>query len=445
MSYPYGSGVGGGMPNKASATTPVSNTAQERLLHTEQSYARKQHELAALMQTRAGMPITVAEGHRNTSEIAHLRQTLLQMEAEISQLKATNFQQMATIRTQSEALSNPRQHYVTPVHFGGNPAMVGQYPQQQSYVAQQTTPDSRGQQGQQIPMGYQTTPTGGGHSGEPRRQEQSSVSPATKATTSDAPEYAEVQRQFAKVWSMAEAFAVAHVNVPSTAKDNAMPQRLKDVLLNAATRNTAYQFMSTPMTRYFLVTKVILQWIMRFVLKADCFSGFDKNIDSTIESCRSQIYQSTPAQVKHQLLTTVGLQMAALRRNPRFEGFLAHLAKTRGNKLWEDITPMMHQKTARDWEDMLTLMREAHKLAFYMFSGPDEYRFEFPQHGQPFNKNTMESKDPQAPKSPDQLEAKSATVRLAYTPQVMGRRNFADGHVATRTMLRAYVLVKPGR
>ncbi|KAL2395245.1 hypothetical protein ABEF93_002669 [Exophiala dermatitidis] len=433
MSYPYGSGVGGGMPNKASATTPVSNAAQERLLHTEQSYARKQQELAALVQSTAGMPMTVAEGHRNTSEIAHLRQTLLQMEAEISQLKATNLQQMATIRTQSEALSNPRQHYVTSVRYGGNPPPPV------------FNPPMVGQQVQQIPMGYQTTSTGGGHSGEPRRQGQSNVSPATKATTSGAPEFAEVQRQFAKVWSMAEAYAVAHVNVPSTAKDNAMPQRLKDILLSAATRNTAYQFMSTPMTRYFLVTKVILQWIMRFVMKPDCFSGFDKNIDRTINSCRSQIYQSTPAQVKHQLLTTVSQQMAALRRNPRFEGFLTHLAKTRGNKLWEDITPMMHQKTARDWEDMLSLMREAHKLAFYMFSGPDEYRFEFPQHGQPFDKNTMESKDPQAPKNPDQLVAKSATVRLAYTPQVMGRRNFADGHVATRTMLRAYVLVKPGR
>ena len=45
---------------------------------------------------------------------------------------------------------------------------------------------------------------------------------------------------------------------------------------------------------------------------------------------------------------------------------------------------MMHQKTSRDWDDLFDLMVKAHELAETMYSGSEEYRFEFPVMGQRF-------------------------------------------------------------
>lgn len=138
--------------------------------------------------------------------------------------------------------------------------------------------------------------------------------------------------------------------------------------------------------------------------------------------------------------------MATLKQNPRFESFLLQLSRTRANQLWLELQTMMHQKSSRDWDDLLSLVTEAHRLALLMYSGADEYRYEMPQYGQPFRRDGMESKDPQHNMhEPEDLEAMGATVRLAFTPHVGVRTSLPNGHVTSRTLLRAYVLVKVGR
>lgn len=95
-----------------------------------------------------------------------------------------------------------------------------------------------------------------------------------------------------EVMEMAEKYAYAHVNVPSTQKDNQLPQEVKDILLKAASTTSAFTFMQTPFTRYYLVSKVMIQWMIKNILKHDCFAGFDMEVDRVIESCKNQIYQS---------------------------------------------------------------------------------------------------------------------------------------------------------
>lgn len=358
MSNTPGSGVGGGKPSEASATIPVSSEAQERLLQGEQSYARMQQELQTLVQWRDSTP---TQSGRTGSQIVRMQQALQQKEAELDMMRAVVRRQGVTIRTQSEAIANPKRHYVTPARFGdnnpdgmmlgqgsgqpmpppprpsfsaGTPGTPGNFPfpqqqqQQQTPTAallpsahdrwqqpsstqspfdanrnqtweQQLTYHPQGPQMQQFSRGYHTTPTGasyGSHStpfptyGSSR----DTFDSQPWAQQPHNPAFMEgdaVGAQLAKVWRMAVSFARSHVNTPSTARDNAMPQRIKDILLNAATRTTAFQFMSTPLCRYFLVAKVIVQWLMKNVLKVDSFTGFDSNVDRVIESCRNQIYQ----------------------------------------------------------------------------------------------------------------------------------------------------------
>ncbi|KEF53209.1 uncharacterized protein A1O9_10657 [Exophiala aquamarina CBS 119918] len=250
---------------------------------------------------------------------------------------------------------------------------------------------------------------------------------------------------FEKVVNMSQQYAFSHVNIPSTAKDNQMPQAIKDRLLKAASMTTAFQFMSSPYTRFFLVTKIIIQWLIKNVLKHDSFRGLDPEVDNAIDGLRSSIYQSTPAQVKFQILNNIGQQMMRLRQRPDFAEHCGTLAHQRGNDIWAIIRPMMHQKTSRDWDDLLLLMIEAHNAAALMFSGSEEYRFEMPLAGTPFDLRTMVCKDTfQNIKPHGQLVAERAQVRLSISPLVVVRKTSPGGLFSSATVVPASVLLKVG-
>lgn len=250
---------------------------------------------------------------------------------------------------------------------------------------------------------------------------------------------------FENVVNMAQKYAFAHVNHPSTTKDQQMPQEVKDRLLSAATTTTAFQFMSSPYTRYFLVTKIIIQWLLKNVFTHDCFRGVDAVIDKNIAEMKKSIYQTTPAQVKFSILNSIGLEVIKIRHRPDFLQQCQNLAHQRGNEIWAILKPMMHQKTSRDWEDLLQLMVEAHKAAAYMFSGAEEYRFDLPLCGALFAPGRMVARDvfPNV-KSEQALVAERAQVRLAITPHVTVRSSTPEGHVDTATVVPASVLLKVG-
>lgn len=250
---------------------------------------------------------------------------------------------------------------------------------------------------------------------------------------------------FEKVVNMCQQYAYAHVNTPSTIKDNQMPQAVKDRLLKAASVTTAFQFMSSPYTRFFLVTKIIVQWLMKNVLKHDCFRGLDLEVDNAIDALKASIYQSTPAQVKFQILNNIGQQMMKLRQRPDFDHFCQSISRQRGNEIWAIIKPMMHTKTSRDWDDLMLLMTEAHTAAAYMFSGSEEYRFEIPAAGVLYTPGPMVARDiHQNIKSNEQLVAERAQVRLSITPHVTVRKNSPGGLVSSATVIPASVLLKVG-
>ena len=103
----------------------------------------------------------------------------------------------------------------------------------------------------------------------------------------------------------------------------------------------------------------------------------------------------------------------------------------------------MHKKTTKDWDDLLLLVQEAHKLADMMFSGPNEYRLEFVGIGKPFQQSTMNSRDPfvQGASNSD-LEKAGAIVRLGISPFVTFRSNNAEGTIGGGNVMQADVLVR---
>ena len=250
----------------------------------------------------------------------------------------------------------------------------------------------------------------------------------------------EPKESFSKLMNLAQLYAFNHVNTPSTHKDNGMPKAIKERLLKAASPTTAFTLMSTPYTRFYLVTKVIVQWLLKNVFKYDAFSGLDHKIDSQIDGLRASIYHSTPAQVHFQILTNIAQQITQLARHTKFEDYLQHVARERSSQLWAVVKPMMHQKTARDWEDLLTLVTEAHKIAVKMFSCADEFRFEIPPVGTQFQPEIMMARDHH--QGDQQQDRGTPTIRLGITPHVTVRSYSPEGHLKTSTVISASVLLR---
>lgn len=103
---------------------------------------------------------------------------------------------------------------------------------------------------------------------------------------------------------------------------------------------------------------------------------------------------------------------------------------------------MMHRKTSKDWEDMMSLMLEAHNLALMMLEGPYEWSFTFHDAGAPFQPNTMINKDPFLNGFVESdLETKGAVVRLGISPLV-GFRTYKNATLETSNVNKAFVLTK---
>jgi len=97
--------------------------------------------------------------------------------------------------------------------------------------------------------------------------------------------------KFDALFTMSERYALAHINFPSSAKDAILSSYIKGKLELVA-GNSAGNLMSNGQTRYYIVARVINQWISKHVLIRTCFSGLDEEIDAKIEMHANCIYQS---------------------------------------------------------------------------------------------------------------------------------------------------------
>ena len=151
----------------------------------------------------------------------------------------------------------------------------------------------------------------------------------------------------------------------------------------------------------------------------------------------------TPAAVRHLLLSHMASEIRDLRDNPAFASFFSTLCRTRANDLWSIVKPMMHQKTSQDWDDLLYLVVEAHNVAGAMFTGPYEWKIDFPNVNDLFQPSRMINQDPFIRGiNPQELEVRGVVVRLGVSPFVSFRSSSNKMEMETTNVHMANVLIK---
>ena len=96
---------------------------------------------------------------------------------------------------------------------------------------------------------------------------------------------------FQNLFAMAETFSYAHVNFPSSIKDARLADSIKERLMKASSPSSAFNLMSNPQTRYFLVARIINAKLCKMILDVSCFEGFDRESDGKIAQYRGHLYQ----------------------------------------------------------------------------------------------------------------------------------------------------------
>lgn len=144
--------------------------------------------------------------------------------------------------------------------------------------------------------------------------------------------------------------------------------------------------------------------------------------------------------MKHQLLFEISKEIREIRSEPDFAVRLDALVKNQTAQLWLIVKPLMHQQTARDWEDLAALMYETYSIATDMASTPYEWRYDFAPIASPYN-TSMINRDPYLRGREEDLVRQNVVVRLGLRPAVYLRDN-KDGVPVVAQLTQHHVLVK---
>jgi hypothetical protein len=316
-----------------------------------------------------------------------------------------------------------------------------------------------------------------------------------------------VGRGMARVFEMAEMYCIGHLaNAPKaghapktqTPKWSDLGERQNPMRRHKATdpvwvknwilhevngsQRTAEQMLNEYNLRVFLLTRVIIKYLTREVLKEDCFEPLANlqpqwqlpaaaNIHARVQQLQAA-QPPPPAQI-HTHRLEISNNMRALRRlsptsppnmyktvhqmsqvpwfvtpDPPILGAPEGIAKARGDELWEFVVSFMPRKISCDWTDLLELMEKSHYLVFEMYDQTFEYQFQWlDDNNALFNPDTMVVRQNTLDRYSnadgfDSEKLRGRPVQFSFSPIVLQRQHLPFGQrTDPQVIVRAQVML----
>ena len=251
--------------------------------------------------------------------------------------------------------------------------------------------------------------------------------------------------QFEALFNAVQTFAHTFANFPRTQNLANLPGNLRNNLLQAAGTNGAFPMLSNPNTRYFLVARMIYDWMCYKVFLPEAFSGLNEGFDRSVAVSRSKLISNTTIEgTRSVYLQDIASEYKKLQKVDQYGNFMANRSHTRAMELVEAIRPLKDQgKDPHDFNALLGVVRQAYRVAEKMFTDAAEYHFGFPNVNQNFRDVDMRNFDENfSHMHPQAAMARGCVVKLAITPQVIRRTIDTNGVCDTKTIVRSNVLLK---
>ncbi|KAL3467503.1 hypothetical protein BJX64DRAFT_247873 [Aspergillus heterothallicus] len=250
--------------------------------------------------------------------------------------------------------------------------------------------------------------------------------------------------RFLGLMRLAEIFGKTHASLPNIFMDSHLDDRVKEYLMAISSRSQASVLIGNTATRGFFVAKAISYYLVRNVLSTSAIKGFDPSVDLEIDQIDEQMAIHSSASVRHLMLTAITTHLTTLSRRPSFTELCQLKIQSHLQRLWKYIGPLSHDpsnQAGQVWSDLTQIITQAQSLAIDMYSVPLEYKFEYPEPGEPFDPLTMINRDPYVHGDPHTLKNGDTRVRLGITPIVRIRNN-AQSLGEVKLMYLGHVLLK---
>ncbi|CEN62512.1 hypothetical protein ASPCAL09146 [Aspergillus calidoustus] len=257
-------------------------------------------------------------------------------------------------------------------------------------------------------------------------------------------ELADFSTRFSGLMRSVEIFGQAHASLPNIFMDSHLDDRVKDYLMAISSRSQASALIGNAATRGFFVAKAISYYLVHNVLTTSAIKGFDISVDLEIDQIEEQMTAHSSASMRHLMLTAITTHLTTLSKRPNFAELSQLKIKNHMHRLWKFIGPLSHDpsnQTGQVYADLTHIITDAQSLAIDMYSVPLEYRFDYPEPGEPFDSLTMINRDPYLHGDPLTLKNGDTHVRLGISPTVRIRNN-AQSPGVVNLMYLGHVLLK---
>ena len=460
--------------------TPSHRSTKDHLASTQRSIDLNEAELKRL---KSQDSLRDGDGKR-----------LAEVEKQLKELKEINEKMKVTIKTQSQALSNPRTYQPSTGGYGGHPtparAHTAPRPATQTPYQQYGPPPTfnmtpglpsiptgpRNQSRHGVPQGPPITrPNTIDPFGSPKPTPRPNVQPAAatrnpRASTSQAlvlvgthAEVHDFMLNTEALFDKSQRFAYSYANVPNRYNDERMPQTLRELIGTSTAPGFPYNLMNTPTTRYWMVSATINRYLVDNILKFEVFGEHDGSVTHAVKELKDQVYASkssflldtlrcmltcfslaTPPILRDSLFEQIYDNMHALYTSQAFKEWSGAFMRRHTSLLSAHIHPLMHIKNHNVSQDLHQLVYDAFHLAKELFYGHYVWRFRFPASNTPFDSRMMLNRDLMMPASDVSLMQRGIRIHVAISPIVL-MRDRSKQKVESTVVAKAMVLMKPGQ
>ncbi|KAL8967690.1 MAG: hypothetical protein Q9197_005293 [Variospora fuerteventurae] len=229
--------------------------------------------------------------------------------------------------------------------------------------------------------------------------------------------------EFTGLFKKVETFCRDNINVPNQQADKEWPIALADEIARESDWNHVRSLINDRRTRYLLITRIIVTWIMRHYLHVKIIKGFSRSYDQTVLDIHTRLKKETSPVVRRGLAQAEADTIAELSHLPNFDSWSTNQIRAAVNMLMSRLSPAIpsNANLVRVGQDFESILREAWRIGLMMTTRTESFHMWIPPSSAPtyFNPRCMLNRNPyEQPGTPDELVNRRAMVSLGLTPHI---------------------------
>ncbi|KAI4192988.1 MAG: hypothetical protein LQ348_003001 [Seirophora lacunosa] len=229
--------------------------------------------------------------------------------------------------------------------------------------------------------------------------------------------------EFTGLFKMVETFCWDNINVPNQEGDKEWPTALANEVARESDPDHVRSLINDRRTRYLLITRIIVAWIMSHYFHIKIIKGFSRSYDKAVLDIHTRLKKESSPSVRRGLTQAEADTIAELSQLRNFDGWSTNQIRAGVNSMMSRLSPAITRNTnlVRVGQDFEAVLREAWRIGMMMATRTDSFQMWIPPSSALtlFNPRCMLNRNPyEQPGTPDELVKRRATVSLGVTPHI---------------------------